>query len=108
MLAEADGTSDPALEILLAYVRFAEKKLKNPMTRAQKLDHVRKAGHRAIQKGPLISALAVQNVQVEVVAQVATSIAEANELLRLTTKGNAKRSAATAAATARPAGPPRW
>jgi len=79
--AAADGTTEPALKWLLAFMRFELKKLTNPLTREQKLEYFKKSVRKASSRRVLLNLDLVYTAQVNAVADVATSLDEARELL---------------------------
>jgi hypothetical protein len=95
--AECDGTVSPALQLLLAHVKFEIKKVQNPMNRDQKFAHLQAAHKRGAAKAqqsgvPVtpnsFSMYIIYNAQVEAIVEVATSISEVKELFGAATRGN--------------------
>lgn len=91
--AEADGSRDLAFKVLLVHVQFELKKIKNPMSRQQKIQAVKNAATNAKAFAPAGARLTpdvILDRQANAVAGVATSFEEANELLKLLANGDPK------------------
>jgi schlafen family protein len=85
--ALADGTADPWLMLLMATVRFELKKIQRPMTRDQKIEYL--DGQRAtLRRVRLAGADALYSFQVDTIAEIVTSVEEADEFLKHFTHKN--------------------
>ncbi|MDB6033135.1 MAG: putative transcriptional regulator [Verrucomicrobiales bacterium] len=77
--SQADRSDSPAIQYLLALMRLEVKKVQDPKTQCQKLDHIRWKNAemlRTVKDQDLIC-----RKQVEIIVEVATSVMEAQNLL---------------------------